>query len=275
MAFFPKKSSVAALVLGTGLALSFGQLGEVWAQDPRHSDVSQRSLQTFDSLVSSGKYRIVENSPEQKRLNKIGQTLASKGRRPIPWSFKIIDEEGPNALTLGEGLVVVTKGLFSLGLTDDELAGVLAHEIAHGCLQHLEHANQPGQQVQLEIQKILKEAAQLDADRKSGKIQAYVYENRAYFLKRQLEDLVPKAKYVDGQRKFARELSHEQEIEADRVGLRYVTEAGYSSDGLSKALEKLRVQGVKAFGSSFTGEGHTHPSLARRIMLLDRARGSL
>lgn len=259
--------------LSLGLSLTCILCG--WAQDPRHSDVSQRSLQTFDALVSRGKFRLAENSSQQKRVNDIGLKIASKARRPIPWVFKVVEDEAPNALTLGEGVVVVTTGLFNLGLTDDELAGVLAHEIAHGCLQHLEHANQPRQQVNSEVSRIQREATQLNADFQSGRIPKYVYDNRIYFLKRQLEDLAPKAQYATGQRKFARELSHEQEIEADRVGLRYVSEAGYGTDGLSRALEKLRLQGVKAFGSSFSGEGHTHPSLARRIMLLDRARGSL
>ena len=262
---------LGALSLGLSLACLLGG----WAQDPRHSDVSQRSLHTFDSLVSSGKFRLAANSSQQKRVTDIGLKLASKARRPIPWAFKVVEDEAPNALTLGEGLVVGTTGLLNLGLTDDELAGVLAHEIAHGCLQHLEHANQPRQQVIGELEKIQKEAAKLNADHKSGRIPTYVYDNRMYFLKRQLEDLAPKAQYAAGQKKFARELSHEQEIEADRVGLRYASEAGYATDGLSRALEKLRLQGVKAFGSSFTGEGHTHPSLARRMMLLDRARGGL
>lgn len=65
-------------------------------------------------------------------LNKIGQLLGSVSERPhLRWTFAIVDSEAVNAYSTPGGLVFVTRGLLKKVENEAQLAGVLAHEIAH------------------------------------------------------------------------------------------------------------------------------------------------
>lgn len=68
--------------------------------------------------------------------------VAVAHRQQLPWSVELLGDPVPNAFTIGGGRVYVNDGLFgSAGLVrdgdDDELAAVLAHEIAHVALLHV------------------------------------------------------------------------------------------------------------------------------------------
>ena len=77
-------------------------------------------------------YRVLPDHPAAGRVERIGRQVAAASKRPtLPWTFKIVDEQAPNAFALPGGPIYVTKGLLDLNVSDDELAGVLAHETAH------------------------------------------------------------------------------------------------------------------------------------------------
>ncbi len=56
--------------------------------------------------------------------------------RPFEWEFKIVDQTVPNAFALPGGKIYVSRGLLALVETEDELAGVLGHEITHSAERH-------------------------------------------------------------------------------------------------------------------------------------------
>lgn len=67
----------------------------------------------------------------------VGREVAAASDRPqLPYSFKILDLEVPNAISLPGGFVYVTKGLLTFVRSDHELAAVLAHEVAHAAHRH-------------------------------------------------------------------------------------------------------------------------------------------
>ena len=67
----------------------------------------------------------------------LGTKLAAVSELPEgPWQFKVIDRPEPNAFALPGGHVYVTRGLLSLVNSEDELAGVIGHEIAHVTADH-------------------------------------------------------------------------------------------------------------------------------------------
>ena len=67
----------------------------------------------------------------------VGMRLAAASERPTsPWSFEIARSPEPNAFSLPGGHVYVTRGLLVLVNSEDELAGVLGHEIAHVTARH-------------------------------------------------------------------------------------------------------------------------------------------
>ncbi len=79
------------------------------------------------------------NNPEMARyVNLVGDTLALHSNRPIPYHFAILDSEIVSAYAMPGGFVFVTRGALANMNSEAELAGVLAHEIAHVENRHLE-----------------------------------------------------------------------------------------------------------------------------------------
>ncbi|ATB34341.1 M48 family metalloprotease [Melittangium boletus] len=71
------------------------------------------------------------------QLNKIGKNLAAQSSRPsLPWTFGVLQSEGINAVSGPGGYVFVSEGLLARLDNEAELAGVLAHEIAHITRKH-------------------------------------------------------------------------------------------------------------------------------------------
>ena len=69
-------------------------------------------------------------------VNRIGQNLAQHSDSKIPLTFKVIEGDEPNAITLPGGHIYVQMGLLRLADTEAELAAALAHEIAHVAARH-------------------------------------------------------------------------------------------------------------------------------------------
>lgn len=80
---------------------------------------------------------LVRQPALESYVRAIGEKLAAISERPEgPWQFEVVDEPQPNAFALPGGHVYVTRGLLSLLNSEDELAGVLGHEIAHVTAHH-------------------------------------------------------------------------------------------------------------------------------------------
>ncbi|HAJ33736.1 MAG TPA: hypothetical protein DCK79_10305 [Candidatus Atribacteria bacterium] len=83
------------------------------------------------------KYEVVENLNQNSLLNEIGNKLAEASEmREMKFHFRILKKGGPNAFSIPGGYVYVTYDLFDYIQSDDELAGILAHEIAHVIHNH-------------------------------------------------------------------------------------------------------------------------------------------
>ncbi len=94
--------------------------------------------------------KLVTTAAVVERVNRIGQELADVANKvPIPalwgssvlkqfhYTFKIVDDKDVNAYSLPGGFIYVNKGLMDYVRSDDELAGVLAHEITHANHHHM------------------------------------------------------------------------------------------------------------------------------------------
>lgn len=80
---------------------------------------------------------ILTNSPHQGTINAItNRLLPTLGRTPYKFTFHIMEDSTVNAFALPGGHVVVLTGLLEEGATPEEIAGVLAHEIAHVTHRH-------------------------------------------------------------------------------------------------------------------------------------------
>jgi predicted Zn-dependent protease len=94
--------------------------------------------------------KLVTDAVLNERVNRIGQELAAAANKyPVPalWGssnikqfkyvFKIVDDKDVNAYSLPGGFIYINRGLLDYIRSDDELAGVLAHEITHAAHHHM------------------------------------------------------------------------------------------------------------------------------------------
>ena len=79
-----------------------------------------------------------DEKPELNRLvDRVGKKLSAASERPeLPWTFTILDTPMVNAMALPGGYIYITRGMLERINSEDELAGVLGHEIAHVTARH-------------------------------------------------------------------------------------------------------------------------------------------
>ena len=209
--------------------------------------------------IASGFLGAVRLHPDerlQRYVNRIGRWVASQTERPdLPWTFGVIDTETINAFAMPGGTVIVSHGLVKRLASESELAGVLAHEIAHVLRKH-----------QLS-------AIQSDAGWGAAATGAKAYASDrigrsggdVLGLKTQLAnagvDIVK-----DGL--FLRPLDRSMEYEADRLGVVIATRAGYDPYGFVAVLTMLAQVKPEESGASITFS--THPSPADRLAELEK-----
>lgn len=209
-------------------------------------------------------------SPDEtarQRVRRLGRIIASNSPLSgLEWNFDIIDTPIPNALCTGEGHVLVTSGLLDLDLTDDELAGVLGHEVAHGVRRHAEIYEERYQEFMV-LRRLYMEL--LSESRKDPDQQNVAKLRR---LKSEFEGKQKRMDFLLDYLKNKRDYDQDEEEEADVLGMQYAVAAGFDSEGESRALKKLQARSVQMFGQSYDDGTRTHPPLARRLQILQTVR---
>ena len=103
-----------------------------------HSFSAERDLNNEQKLGKKlsedieKKYEVIEDLHQNSLITEIGNKLAEASEmKEMKFHFRILKEDGPNAFSIPGGYIYVTYDLFDYIQSDDELAGILAHEIAH------------------------------------------------------------------------------------------------------------------------------------------------
>lgn len=97
-----------------------------------------------DQRVGKDQIQLIEAElglVQDKALNDYVRSVAIRllrhaPSRPFDYEFKIVDQSVPNAFALPGGKIFVSRGLLALATSEDELAGVLGHEITHSAERH-------------------------------------------------------------------------------------------------------------------------------------------
>ena len=147
-------------------------------------------------------------------VDRVGQRLVSQAGVPGSYRFFVLDQPVANAHALSSGYVFVTRGLLALMDDEAELAAAMGHELGHVTERHA---------AQRERERRVVMDAAVDAAMKSGSV------------------TVGRSVARDGLMRLRR-YSRDQELEADRVGVGYITRAGYRGDAMITLIEKLRRQ---------------------------------
>jgi predicted Zn-dependent protease len=186
----------------------------------------------------------------QARVDQIGQQILSSseaGEAPYPFEFHVLaDRELVNAFALPGGQIFVTEGLLGILASEGELAGVLAHEIVHVVGRHSAE-----QIARAQLAEGLTGAAVLAA---------YDPENPSSAQSAAMAQLVAQAVNM----KYGRD----DELESDRLGLRYMAAAGYDPRAMASVMQKL---GEASQGPRPPEFLSTHPDPGRRIEEIEAA----
>ena len=182
--------------------------------------------------------KFIEDDQEIERLTTIGKKIAAvSDRQDLEYRFYIIDEKEINAFTIPGGYVYVNSGLTAKA-TDDELACVVGHEIGHVAARHIAKK----MQTQIGYSLIMDIAA-----RKANITDIRTAVSITY-------DLISKG------------YSREDELEADRIGVRYAYKAGYDPRAMISFLNKMKEEDKSPKGLVFL---RTHPYPDQRIAQLE------
>lgn len=119
-----------------GLVLLLGVLpGAALARE--YSPKEEEKLGREGCAQIEKEYKVIDDPAQLKRLDQMLKAIAPVTSRPeVTYRAKILDTDDVNALSLPGGFIYVTKGLLDIVESDDELVGVLAHEVAHNVHRH-------------------------------------------------------------------------------------------------------------------------------------------
>jgi len=156
-------------------------------------------------------------------VNRVGQNIVLHSDAKVPFTIKVIDSDEVNAFALPGGFFYVNKGLILAADNEAELAGVMAHEIAHVAARHA---------VENQTKASLLEYAALGGSIFLGGIPGMIYQNTAGI----------------GLLGIFMKFSRGAEEEADKLGVQYMYAAGYDPGAMATMFEKLEAKNKKKPG---------------------------
>ncbi|MGZ5045620.1 MAG: M48 family metalloprotease [Usitatibacter sp.] len=196
----------------------------------------------------------------QRYVNRVGKWVALHSDRPeLPWTFSVIDTETINAFAMPGGSIIVSSGLVKRLASESELAGVLAHEIAHVVKKHQLAAIQAG--MKADFWKSVGTSVVSDRVKiGGGAVGSAVGQVAKPYILDAAGNLIK-----DGF--FLRPLDRSLETEADEMAIVLATRSGYDPYGLVAALQMLaQYKGDSDAASVFS----THPPPSERLADLEK-----
>ncbi|HYG55358.1 MAG TPA: M48 family metalloprotease [Burkholderiales bacterium] len=187
---------------------------------------------------------LVADARLQRYVNHVGRWLAAQTERPdLPWQFGVLDAPQVNAFAVPGGTIFVTRGLVERMRSEAELAGVLAHEIAHVLQKHHLKAIQQNAKTSL-----------------AGEALSMALQEGNSAVRDKLISL--------GTELYARGLDKSDELEADRLGVIIAARGGYDPYGLPTVLQVLQRANPEDSGLALMFK--THPAPAERLQALGK-----
>ena len=200
-------------------------------------------------------YKIWDGNPELTAyLNLICGAIVINSPQPHIYNgyhVAILDTNEINAFTTSGGHIFLTRGLINIAKTEDALAAVIAHEVAHSQLKHSIKSIKTSRVAQ---------AFLLTAAAGAGVVIGMDADELVDALNESVGEII--------QTMVNRGYSKEQEYEADIAAMCFMVAAGYQPSGLIDMLTELKA--VHTVGS---GLNKTHPAPIQRIYFAEKALG--
>jgi hypothetical protein len=183
--------------------------------------------------------KFVDDPVITEYINRVGQNVVLHSDAKIPFTIKVIDSDEVNAFALPGGFFYVNKGLILAADNEAEVAGVMAHEIAHVAARHAMENQAKGMLAQIGL---------MAGSIFLGGLGGMLINQGAQFGA------------LLGFMKFSRSA----ESEADMLGVQYLWAAGYDPNAMSTMFEKLAAKNKKKPGT-FSKLFETHPQSVDRM----------
>lgn len=245
-----KHLTLTALITAAGLSLS-GCTGVADAVGYNSATLNQEAAKQYAQIVSTAQNKklVDSSSNTSRRIHAVFNRLkphanqANRTGTPFEWQMTVIKSKEINAWAMPGGKMAVYTGIVDrLKLSDDEIAAVVGHEMAHALLEHSKKA--VGQQVLTDL---------------AANIGGAVLQSSTGVS----SDVVGLGTGLVSDLGISKPFSRSQENEADADGLRLMAQAGYNPEASLSVWQKMD----KADGSN-SGLGtilSTHPSNSTRM----------
>ncbi len=184
--------------------------------------------------------RLLEDAVITEYIDRIGQNIVKHSDAKVPFHIKVVDTDEVNAFAFPGGYFYLNKGVILAADSESELAGVMAHEIAHITARHATSRLSKAQYLQLAAIPALF----------VGGYWAQMGIQNALGLGINLELLG---------------ITRESEREADQLGIQYMWNTGYDPNAFVFFFEKMQ-QEEKSKPGRLAGWFRTHPSTEDRIV---------
>ena len=209
-------------------------------------DETKLGREFYNKLNDKG--LLLDDSKVTDYINRIGQDLVThSSKSPFNFTFSVIKSTGINAFATPGGYIYVYEGLIKLAENESQLAGVLAHEIAHIQSRHIAESIEKSQKLSVATLVGILAGAFLGG---GGEGSAAIA-------------TLTMAATTSLNLKYTRE----NEEEADRKGMRYMINTGYDGQGMLDFLKIMRR--YEYFSDSIPSYFLTHPGTSDRIRYLD------
>jgi predicted Zn-dependent protease len=187
--------------------------------------------------------RLLKDPTVNEYVNRVGQNIVHNSDAKVPFTIKVIESDQINAFALPGGFFYVNSGLILAADDEAELAGVMAHEIAHVAARHGTEQESKGQLVSYMALPLI-----------------FVAGPVGYGVEQAISVLVPFT--------FLR-FSRGMETEADYLGVQYLYKSGYDPSAMVRFFEKLQAR-EKARPGSISRLFSTHPPTGSRIRKVEQ-----
>jgi beta-barrel assembly-enhancing protease len=213
-------------------------------------DLGKRGLGNWYSLESEirmGKQysqqvdatsKLIQDPVINEYVNRIGQNLVRNSDAKVPFTIKVIDTDEVNAMALPGGFFYVNSGLILAADEEAELAGVMAHEIAHVAARHAMREMTRGNILQISSIPLI-----------------FIGGGIGYGIQSAASLALPLT-FLSFSRSF--------EAEADYLGVQYMYKSGYDPQAFLTMFEKLEAKEKKKPGT-LSKAFSTHPQTPDRI----------